>query len=279
MSTNKNTLNKLITLLRRKQLVEIPKVVNAPRILEGKIVLITGGSSGIGFAFAKKFIEVGAKVIIAGTNEEKLKKCLDEIENKDSVRTLVLNVLEVPSLPGKVAEALNLFPEHRIDILVNSAGVRNELGFLTTTEEDYDHVMDVNMKGTFFMSQAIAKYMIENKIKGHILNLASSSSKRPAWNAYQVSKWGVRGFTTGLADTLSEYGIVVNAIAPGPVATPFMGFHDGGNCTLEKQPMHRYAYPKEIAELAAFMISDLGNLIIGDTFFISGGSGVTTLHG
>ncbi len=279
MSTNKNTLNKLITLLRRKQLVEIPKVVNAPRILEGKIALITGGSSGIGFAFAKKFIEVGAKVIIAGTNEEKLKKCLDEIENKDSVRTLVLNVLEVPSLPGKVAEALNLFPEHRIDILVNSAGVRNELGFLTTTEEDYDHVMDVNMKGTFFMSQAIAKYMIENKIKGHILNLASSSSKRPAWNAYQVSKWGVRGFTTGLADTLSEYGIVVNAIAPGPVATPFMGFHDGGNCTLENQPMHRYAYPKEIAELAAFMVSDLGNLIIGDTFFISGGSGVTTLHG
>ena len=93
-----------------------------------------------------------------------------------------------------------------------------------------------------------------------------------------MSKWAIRGVTLGLADTLIPYGIVVNAIAPGPTATPFMGLKEGENKYLDKQPTHRYAFPSEIAELAAFMVSDYGNLIVGDTYFISGGSGVKTLH-
>ena len=278
MSKGFNLIRKVRKALNQKELVKVPIAINGKAILEGKVALITGGNSGIGFAMAKKFMALGAKVIIAGTNTEKLIKCVTEMNNPDYVRSMVIDVLQVASLSDKVKEALDLFEDHRIDILVNSAGIRNNNDFFEIKEEEYDRVMDINMKGTFFMSQVVSRYMIENKIKGHILNLASSSSNRPAWNAYQISKWGVKGFTVGLADTLIPYGIVVNAIAPGPVATPFMGFEDGGNSTLEDQPTHRFAYPEEIAELAAFMVSDLGNLIIGDTYFISGGSGVTTLH-
>ena len=277
MANLKNIARKIFKAVRKKELIEVPKVVNGKEILKGKIALITGGNSGIGFAIAKKFIDEGAKVIIAGTNEDKLKRCTDELST-DKVRSIVIDVTNVASMKKKISDALTLFEEHRIDILVNSAGIPDKSGFLETSETEYDAVMNVNMKGTFFMSQTMARYMIESNIKGHILNLASSSSKRPAWNAYQISKWGVRGFTVGLADTLIEHGIVVNAIAPGPVATPFMGIEDGDNYSLEHQPTHRYAYPSEIAELAAFMVSDFGNLIVGDTYFISGGSGVTTLH-
>lgn len=266
---------KIVRLLRSKKIVEVPKTIDGKHILAGKIALITGGSSGIGFAMARKFVDEGAKVIISGRNEDKLRKCQNEL-GSDAVKSLVLDVTNVDSLPNKVKDAVALYG--RIDILVNSAGVGDKKDFLNTTEDDYDQVMDVNMKGTFFMSQSIAKYMIENRIKGHILNLASSSSNRPAWNAYQISKWGVKGFTIGLADTLIKHGIIVNAIAPGPTATPFMGLKNGENETITDQPTQRYAYPSEIADLAAFMVSDYGNLIVGDTYFISGGSGITTLH-
>lgn len=269
---------RLIRSLRRKELIEVPKAINAQRILDGKVALITGGSSGIGFAMAQKFLEEGAKVIIASSNEEKLRIANEKLNQTDKVRTILLDVRDIKKLQSKIEEAVNSFDEKRIDILVNSAGVPDEKDFFNTAEKDYDRVMDTNMKGTYFVSQAVANHMIKNKIKGHILNLASASSKRPAWTPYQISKWGIRGFTLGLADTLIPYGIIVNAIAPGPTGTPFFGMKNGENNYLDTQPTHRYAYPSEIAELAAFMVSDHGNLIVGDTYFISGGSGVTTLH-
>lgn len=150
--------------------------------------------------------------------------------------------------------------------------------FENTSEAEYDAVMDTNAKGTFFMCQAMGAYMIENKIKGHILNVTSSSALRPAWTPYQMSKWAVRGFTLGLADTLLPHGIVVNAIAPGPTATPMLGRNKDESLYLGQCPAGRYAHPTEIASLAVFMVSDLGNLIIGDTFYITGGSGNLSLH-
>lgn len=170
------------------------------------------------------------------------------------------------------------FPENRIDILVNSAGILNHTDFLEMSEDEYDRIMDINAKGTFFMSQAVAKHMIENRIKGHILNLSSSSSLRPAWTPYQISKWAVRGMTLGMADRLLPYGIIVNAIAPGPVATPMLGKHEGDSIYNATCPAGRYAMPEEIARLATFMVSDLGDMIVGDTFYMTGGSGTISLH-
>ena len=128
------------------------------------------------------------------------------------------------------------------------------------------------------MCQAMGKYMIDHKLKGHILNVSSASALRPAWTPYEISKWGVRGFTKGLADTMLPYGIIVNAIAPGPVATPMLGVQEGDSIYNGVNPSGRYAMPSEIAALAVFMVSDFGNLIVGDTFYMTGGSGTISLH-
>ena len=182
-------------------------------------------------------------------------------------------------MPEKVKTAAAMFPENRIDILVNSAGVLNHSDFLDMLESEYDAIMDINAKGTFFMSQAVAKFMIENSIKGHILNVTSSSALRPAWTPYHMSKWAVRGLTLGMADRLLPYGIIVNAIAPGPTATQMLGKNEGDSIYNAYNPSGRYAMPSEIAALATFMVSDMGDMIVGDTFYMTGGSGTITLHG
>ena len=214
----KKVIRSLISLLKEKQLISVPTPVSTNCILEGKVALIIGGSGGIGFAMARAFLNSGCKVIIAGTQENKLKKCC-EIIGGGYIRSLVINVLDVHSLPDKVHEAAALFEENRIDILVNSAGVIDHAGFLDVTEAVYDSVMNINVKGTFFMSQAVGHYMVDNGIKGHILNVSSASELRPAWSPYRMSKWTIRGLTLGMAESLLPHGIIVNAIGPGPVGT------------------------------------------------------------
>lgn len=181
--------------------------------------------------------------------------------------------MEVSDIPGKIRTAAEMFRDNRIDILVNSAGILNSSSFFNTTEEEYDKLMDINVKGTYFMCQAMGQYMIKHHIQGHILNVSSSSALRPAWTPYQISKWSIRGFTLGLADTLLPYGIIVNAIAPGPVAASMLGKKEGDNLYNPSCPIGRYALPEEIANFATFMVSDMGQMIVGDTFYITGGSG------
>ena len=143
------------------------------------------------------------------------------------------------------------------------------------TEEEFEQVIKTNLNGTFFLSKTVAKYMIQNGIKGNILNIASSSSLRPAASAYTFSKWGIRGFTLGLAKTLAPYGITVNGLAPGPTATPML-HRDGHDITFEKNPMGRFAMPEEIANMAAVLVSDIGRMIVGDIVYMTGGAGVIT---
>lgn len=195
-----------------------------------------------------------------------------------TLQWLVLDVLEVNLMKDKVEKAASLFEENRIDILVNSAGVVAHSSFETMTEAEYDNIMNINAKGTYFMSQVVSRFMIENHIKGHILNVTSSSALRPAWTPYQMSKWAVRGLTLGLADKLIPYGIVVNAIAPGATATPMLNREPGATLYNETCPAGRYTTPEEIANLAVFMVSGMGDMIVGDTFYITGGSGTITYH-
>lgn len=277
----KKLIKSLIMLSKEEQKIPIPDPINATELLKDKIALITGGSGGIGLAMAESFLKSGAKVIIAGTSEEKLRACCEKINwgEKADLSHIVIDVTDIKSIPEKVKLASAMFPENRIDILVNSAGVVSHSDFLDMSEQEYDNIMDINAKGTFFMSQAVAKYMIDNRIKGHILNVTSSSALRPAWTPYQMSKWAVRGLTLGTADRLLPYGIVVNAIAPGPTATPMLGKNEGDNIYHPTTPAKRYAMPSEIAALATFMVSDMGNMIVGDTFYMTGGSGTVSLHG
>lgn len=272
----KAILHTIIMMTKEEKIKPIIVPTDKERLLEGKVALITGGSSGIGFAIAKAFLDSGAKVIIAGTNEGRLHTALNKLEG--SVKGILLDVRDTPALSDKIKDAVALFEEDRIDILVNSAGIVTKHDFWNTDEEEYNTIMDTNAKGTFFVSQIVGKQMIEKNIKGHILNVTSSSALRPAWTPYQMSKWTIRGLTLGLADILMPYGIVVNAIAPGPTATPMLKKSVDESIFEPFTPSRRYAIPEELASLAIFMVSGAGDLIVGDTVYMTGGSGTITLH-
>lgn len=286
MSKLKARIKTLIRMITKTEKIPVPAPVNAQKVLEGKVALIVGGTGGIGMAVAKAFVDSGAKVILAGTNEKKLTDCVEKLKEQvtgvesidTQLKALQLNMLDVAVMPDKVEEASGLFTEKRIDILVNCAGVNDVDDFAHVKEADYDRVMDINVKGTFFMCQAVSNYMIEHKIKGHILNVSSSSALRPAWTPYPISKWAIRGFTMGLADTLLPHGIIVNAIAPGPTATAMLDRQSDGDIRMDSNPSGRMAVPSEIANLAVFMVSDMGNMIVGDTFYMTGGSGTISMH-
>lgn len=264
-----------------------PKPVNTPIVLmpqcgeelEGKIALITGGSGGVGLAIAKAFLQAGAKVIIAGTSKDKLDKICTEI-NDSNLKSIVLNYDEPYSFEGKIKEAENIFG--RIDILVSSAGIhvdRDGLDFINTTIEEYDRVMDINLKGTYFMCQTVAKYMIDKKIKGHILIISSQSALEPSWSPYRLSKLGIDGIVRGMGQRLLGHGITVNAIGPGPTATTMQKhYREGGSIYTPLNPIHRFTMPEEVAQYAKLLVSDLGNTIVGQTIYMSGGRGITEIR-
>ena len=273
----KRKLSKVVKFFNSKEKIAVPSVKGMESLLEGKTALISGGSSGIGFSIAQKLLSAGCQVIVSGSNEDKIVKCCEEL-NSDKVKGIVLNICEVGNIDSSFDLALKQFPDSNIDILINCAGYNPKKGFFDITEYEFDKTFDTNVKGTFFLCQAAARYMIKNKIKGHILNLSSSSALRPAWSPYEMSKWTIKGFTVGLADTLISHDIIVNAIAPGPTATPMLGVDPSGAIDLPNSPIKRYATPEEIANLALVLVSDMGNLIIGDTIYATGGSGVISLH-
>lgn len=247
------------------------------KLLEGKVALITGGTGGIGIAIAKTFLESGCKVIISGTSEEKLMNYSKELGSNCQYLKIDLN--NVKEFKDKVIEASRIFGT--IDILVNSAGihtVRPNFDFFTITEEEYDSVMNLNLKGTYFLSQEIGNYMIENNIKGHILMISSQSALEPSWSPYRLSKCGIDGITKGIAQRLLSYGIIVNGIGPGPTATAMQSYVDGDNIYTDLNPIKRYTMPMEVAMYARMLVSDLGNTIVGDTLYMSGGRGIVEIR-
>lgn len=271
-------IRKVITIRQEKILQPIPHIVFSEAMLEGKSALITGGGSGIGFAIAQAFLQNKCEVIISGRNEEKLVKAIDTLHCYGKVHYIVLDISNVEEMDKKLDEAIGRLENKKLDILVNSAGLMAKSQFWDMSEAEYDNVLDTNLKGTYFISQKVSKKMVENSVKGHILNISSASSLRPAWSPYQISKWGITGLTKGLADILIPYGITVNAIAPGPTATPMLNKYDEDNLFHSHNPAGRYAQPEEIAYLAVYLSSTMGDLIVGDTIYISGGGGTISLH-
>lgn len=267
---------KLLNLVRSKKIVPIITPVDKEKILDGKVALITGGSSGIGLAIAESFTKSGCKVVIAGTRKEKLEAARKTI-NSENLATIVIDVTDIQSLQQKVEEVANVFG--KIDILVNSAGAHHTHQFEDMPEAEFDKIMDTNVKGTFYMCQSVIKYMKKNKIQGHILNVSSSSALRPATGPYHLSKWAITGLTKGLASLYYKDGIIVNAIAPGQTATPMLDVDKSEDISNGYAFAGRYIMPEEIASLATMMVSSLGDMIVGDTYYMTGGSGVVTYEG
>lgn len=249
--------------------------------MQGRLAVITGGTSGIGLEIGKRFCASGCRVALLGTNAEKGGRAVDEITETypmSDARYFFCDVSNPDSARTAIEEVSNAFSGEAVGILVNSAGKNCTERFPEVTPQVFDEVMAVNLKGVLFMSQIVARKMIDQNTKGNILNISSMSSYRPAPSPYEVSKWGLRGLTIGMADELIKHGIVVNSIAPGPTATPMLGLERGADLKLGWNPSGRMADAREIAELAAMLVSDVGRLIVGDTVCAGGGGGVLSLQ-
>lgn len=255
-------------------------VTMAPNeLLAGRVALITGGTSGIGFEIARLFLKSGASVVITGRDEERVQeRCRELLKfgyDENSIFGIGMDVSRVDLMEVSFQAALALLHGRQIDILVNNAGIIGG-DISNSTEAEFAAVIDTNLKGVFFLSQLVGRYMKINSIAGNMLFIASSSSLRPATSAYTLSKWGIRGLVLGLAKSLIPYGIVVNGVAPGPTATPMLVSDPSKGIGLKNSPLGRYALPEEIANMAVFLTSGMGRTIVGDIIYMTGGSGLTT---
>lgn len=279
MANLKHAIKQGLVALKAKNIQPVLQTVGDEGLLAGKTALVVGGSGGIGKAVAKAFLKNGANAVIAGTRREKVDRVVAELGG--NAAGAVVNLAQPESFAAVVDEAASYFGS--IDILVNSAGVHTEDpsmdGFLDFTVEEYDRILDINLRGVYFMTQVVAKRMIADGVEhGHILNISSSAGNEPAWSPYRVSKWGLKGITEGMASSLVRYGISVNAIAPGSTATPLLGVEEGDSISAEDNRLGRLTVPEEIAEFAAMLASPLGDMVVGDTLYISGGRGVCDIR-
>ena len=243
-------------------------------LLENRVALITGGSGAIGSAIARRFVDSGCKVIIAGRSQERLEACRRSI-GSSNVHDIVLDIIDVASFADKIQELENrgLMP----DILVNNAGVVLSGGSYRQGEvSEYDHVLNTNLRGTAFLSRVVADAWRKSAIRGNILNICSTSSNRPGTSPYILSKWGMRALTLGLAKQLIKDGIVVNGLAPGPTDTEaFVASEDNG-ISCASNPSGRLVTRDEIANLAVILVSDMARMVVGDIVYAGGGAAIVT---
>lgn len=279
MANLKHAIKQGIVALKAKNIQPVMQTVGDESLLKGKTALVVGGSGGIGKAVAKAFLKNGANVVIAGTRRAKVDKAVLELGG--NCAGVVVDLAEPDTFSKVIDEAVAFYGP--INILVNSAGVHTEDvsmgGFLDFSVEEYDRILDINLRGVYFMVQSVAKRMISDKVSnGHILIVSSSAGNEPAWSPYRVSKWGLKGITEGMASALVPHGIVVNAIAPGSTATPLLGVEKGDSISAEDNRLGRFAMPEEIAEFAVMLASPMGDMVVGDTLYVSGGRGVCDIR-
>ncbi len=238
--------------------------------LTDRVAIITGGTSGIGEAIAKMYAQQGAKVVVSGRNEEEGQRIVKEIEEKGG--TALFSQTDVSSyeeVKGCIQQTLDTFGT--IDILVNSAGIHDEYKtVLEMSEDEYDKLMDVNLKGAFLMTKEALPVMLE-KGKGNILNVGSQGTfvAGPGGAAYVMSKHAIDGLTKQLAYDFGQKGIKANTIAPGFIETPMTeGIEDE---RLKDIPAGRAGKAEEIAALAVFLASDAADYIQGAAIKADGG--------
>ena len=245
--------------------------------LQGKVAIVTGSSSGIGQAIAIRLASEGATVVvdyrgkIEGANETKAKA-------EAAGGKAILIQADV----SKLADVQNLIDQSwqqlgHCEILVNNAGIEKEADFWDVTEQDYDAVLNVNLKGAFFLTQAFVRRLRDAKLPGRIINISSVHEDMafPHFSTYCAAKGGLRMLTRNLAVELGPLNITINNIAPGAIATPINKalLEDKSKLDplLKNIPLNRLGKPEDVAALAAFLASDEAAYVTGSTYVIDGG--------
>ena len=234
--------------------------------LKGKHIIVTGGTSGIGQAMAKRFIAEGAKVLIASRNQEKLDKIADEL----GCEALSLDLTKVETFEEFVIQAYQKLG--KIDCLVNNAGVSwHEKLFDKVTVQGFDHQISTNFRGPFFLTQRVLTHMEKNDVNGHVIFISSETGDMADIRPYGLTKAAINSLVQGLAYYYIEKGIRVNAIAPGVTATKMSHYNPEENINCPFNPNGRAYLPEEIAETAVFLLSDASNCISGQIITCNNG--------
>jgi glucose 1-dehydrogenase len=248
-----------------------------PGRLAGKVAIVTGSGSGIGQAIAIRLASEGASIVVDYRNH------IDQAqETKSRAEAAGGKTILVQADVSKLADTQNLVDQAwqqlgRCDILVNNAGIEKEAAFWDVTEADYDAVLDVNLKGAFFLAQAFVRRLRTAKLPGRIINISSVHEDMvfPNFSTYCISKGGMRMLMRNLCVELGLLGITVNNIAPGAISTPIntkmMADKTQLDALLANIPLGRMGTPDEVAGLALFLASDDGAYVTGSTYFIDGG--------
>ena len=242
--------------------------------LKDKVAIITGGSRGIGYATAEKFLREGALVAITASTQENAEKAAEQLRKafpQSKIMAISPDLTSLESVKEAFRQVVEAFG--RLDILVNNAGVSERTPFVQYTEETFDKVMDLNVKGIFTATRAAVEYM-EKQNSGVILTTSSMVSiyGQPSGFAYPASKFAVNGMTLSLARELGPHGIRVNAVAPGITETDMMKAVPRSiiDPMIAQVPLRRLGQPQDIANAFAFLASDEASYITGVVLSVDG---------
>ena len=245
--------------------------------LTGKVAVVTGSGSGIGQAIAERLAQEGADCVIDYRDH------VDQANvTRDKIQAAGGKCIMVRADVTVLADTQNLIEQAyaqlgRCDILVNNAGIEKNSNFVDVSEADFDAVMNVNLKGAFFLTQAFVRKLVATRQPGRVINISSVHEDMvfPHFDSYACSKGAIRMLMRNLAVELGPFGITVNNIAPGAINTPIntslLADKPKLDALLNNIPLGRLGRPEEVAGIAAFLASDDGAYVTGSTYFIDGG--------
>lgn len=251
-------------------------------MLRDRYAVITGGSDGIGLAIATKFAQKGANLLLLARNEDRLLKVQKELSSSSGqIEVLPADLSDLSALEKVAQGVLEIFPE--VDVLVNNAGIARFVPFEQMDLECLDLHLDLNVRSSYILTQAL--FASIKKRKGNILNISSYFSDRMLpgreSTAYSLSKGAINSFTKSLAFEVGKFGVRVNAIAPGSVATSLLrhnyeqlsqeGKRQFDDLVATAYPLQKIGEPQDIAEMALFLVSDRAKWITGSIVGVDGG--------
>ncbi len=243
--------------------------------LEGKVILLTGATGGIGEVLAIGCAAAGGQMALCDLDLEKTKAVSQKIENEGGIsKSFSLNIMDMENIKACVDSVIKEYG--KIDVLINCAGINKREGFLDVEEKTYDRIMDINLKGLFFITQEVVKHMIPRK-SGNIINMASHNSVGMLGGCavYGATKSGVTALTRSMAVEWAKHGIRANAMAPGHIITPLTTVtweHPTRSVYLKDRiAMGRPGTPEEILGLTIMLASDASSYMSGMMYHVDGG--------
>ncbi|MDO9432951.1 MAG: SDR family oxidoreductase [Phenylobacterium sp.] len=245
--------------------------------LEGRTALITGAAGGIGLGCAQAFAEEGCDLVLLDLDEPRVTAAAKDLAERTGrkVHALACDLADAQAAREAVIKAVGLLGH--IEVLVNNAGILAPGDILDAELEDFDRVLAVNLRAPFIVGQAVARHMVEAKIKGSIINMSSINAVLAIPNqvAYVTSKGGVNQLTKAMALGLAPYGVRVNAIGPGTIVTDIlkgvMENDEARQRVLQRTPLKRFGEPGEIGRVAVFLASEDASYMTGQTIYPDGG--------